>query len=77
MPPRFDALSALGTLTQKSARLLRLAETSLQPNRIGKEVRTIPKEILEQRIAEAWALIRKGGLSAKIGRAFLNQHAVL
>jgi len=31
---------------------------------------------LEARIAEAWALVRKGGLSAKIGRAFLKQHAV-
>ncbi len=26
---------------------------------------------------EAWALIRKGGLSAKIGRAFLRQHGIV
>lgn len=30
-----------------------------------------------QRIAEAWALIRKGGLSAKIGSAFLKQNGVV
>ena len=29
------------------------------------------------RRAEAWALVRKGGLSAKIGRAFLRQHGVV
>lgn len=28
------------------------------------------------RCAEAWALVRKGGLSARIGRAFLRQHGV-
>ena len=32
---------------------------------------------LEARIAEAWALIRKGGHSAKIARAFLTQHGVM
>jgi hypothetical protein len=42
----------------------------------GKEVRTT-NQWLEQRIAEAWALVRKGGHSAKIGRAFLNQHGVM
>jgi hypothetical protein len=31
----------------------------------------------QQRIAEAWALVRKGGLSAKIGTAFLVQHGVI
>jgi hypothetical protein len=31
----------------------------------------------QQRIAEAWALIRKGGLSAKIGTAFLKQNGVV
>lgn len=30
--------------------------------------------IIEQRRREALTLIRKGGLSAKIGRAFLDQH---
>jgi len=39
-------------------------------------VRTIPQEILALRRAEAWALIRKGGLSARIARRFLAQHAV-
>jgi len=29
---------------------------------------------MDQRKAEAVALIRKGGLSAKIGLAFLSQH---
>ena len=28
----------------------------------------------QARRAEAWALLRKGGLSAKIARAFLSQH---
>lgn len=32
---------------------------------------------LNTRIAEAWALIGKGGLSAKIGTAFLKQHAAV
>lgn len=32
------------------------------------------KTQLAQRRREAWALVRKGGLSAKIGRAFLRQH---
>jgi hypothetical protein len=31
----------------------------------------------QQRIAEAWTLVRKGGLSAKIGSAFLVQHGVI
>ena len=31
-------------------------------------------EWLQDRKREAEALIRKGGLSAKIGHAFLNQH---
>ena len=43
---------------------------------IGKEVRTI-NQWLEARIAEAWALIRKGGHSAKIGHAFLTQHGAM
>ena len=34
-------------------------------------------ELTRQRIAEAWVLIRKGGLSAKIGTAFLKQHGVI
>jgi hypothetical protein len=29
------------------------------------------------RIAEAWALVGKGGLSAKIGTAFLKQHGAI
>jgi hypothetical protein len=41
-----------------------------------KEVRETSEQWLEQRRAEAWALIRKGGFSAKIGRAFLKQHCV-
>ena len=32
------------------------------------------RETLEQRKREAVALIRKGGLSARIGLAFLKQH---
>lgn len=32
-------------------------------------------EMIEQRKREAYALIKKGGLSAKIGLAFLKQHA--
>ncbi len=31
--------------------------------------------VFEQRKREAIALVRKGGLSAKIGLAFLKQHA--
>ena len=43
---------------------------------IGKEVR--PLEIdWNARRAEAWALIRKGGFSAKIARRFLTQHGAL
>ncbi len=34
-------------------------------------------EWTQARIAEAWALIRKGGLSAKIGTAFLKQNGVI
>ena len=34
-------------------------------------------ELTRQRIAEAWVLIRKGGLSARIGTAFLKQHGVI
>lgn len=30
-----------------------------------------------KRIAEAWALVAKGGLSAKIGTAFLRQHGLV
>ena len=41
----------------------------------GKEVRTI-NQWLEARIAEAWALIRKGDLNG-IGRTFLTQHGVM
>ena len=29
------------------------------------------------RVKEAWALVRKGGLSGKIGRAFLIQHGAI
>ena len=32
---------------------------------------------MQARRREAWALIRKGGLSAKIGRRFLIQHGVV
>jgi len=32
------------------------------------------KETLQQRRREAVALVKKGGLSAKIGLAFLKQH---
>ena len=32
------------------------------------------REIMDQRKAEAFALVRKGGLSARIGLAFLKQH---
>lgn len=32
------------------------------------------KAIIAQRKQEAIALVKKGGLSAKIGLAFLNQH---
>ena len=35
------------------------------------------EQILTERRREAWALIRKGGLSAKIARAFLKQHGVI
>ncbi|GEM_PF-2305966 len=35
------------------------------------------EEWKHKRIAEAWALVRKGGLSSKIGRAFLHQHGVI
>ena len=35
------------------------------------------EQILTERRREAWALIRKGGLSAKIGRAFLIQHGAV
>lgn len=34
-------------------------------------------EWLQQRRREAWALVRKGGHSAKIGRAFLRQHGTV
>ncbi len=33
------------------------------------------RAVIEQRMQEAIALVRKGGLSAKIGLAFLKQHA--
>ena len=33
------------------------------------------RAVIEQRKREAIALVRKGGLSAKIGLAFLKQHA--
>lgn len=33
------------------------------------------RAILEKRLAEAWALIRKGDLNG-IGRRFLNQHGI-
>jgi hypothetical protein len=33
------------------------------------------KETLQQRRQEAVELVKKGGLSAKIGLAFLKQHA--
>lgn len=33
------------------------------------------KKLIEQRKKEAVELVRKGGLSAKIGLAFLKQHA--
>lgn len=32
------------------------------------------RAIIEARKREAYALVRKGGLSAKIGLAFLKQH---
>lgn len=32
------------------------------------------RKLLDKRRAEALALVRKGGLSAKIGLAFLAQH---
>ncbi len=35
------------------------------------------EQILHMRRQEAWALIRKGGFSAKIGRAFLIQHGAV
>lgn len=35
------------------------------------------EHILTERRREAWALIRKGGFSAKIGRAFLIQHGAV
>lgn len=31
----------------------------------------------QKRIAEAWALVGKGALSAKIGAAFLKQHGLI
>lgn len=31
-------------------------------------------EVIQKRKREAYALVRKGGLSAKIGLAFLKQH---
>ena len=33
------------------------------------------RALMEQRKKEAVALVRKGGLSAKIGLAFLKQHS--
>jgi hypothetical protein len=33
--------------------------------------------LIAQRRREAWALVRKGGLSAKIGHAFLMQHGTI
>lgn len=35
------------------------------------------KELVAKWRTEAWALVRKGGLSAKIGRAFLKQHGAV
>ena len=32
---------------------------------------------IAERRPEAWALLRKGGLSAKIARAFLAQHGTI
>ncbi len=34
-------------------------------------------ELKLARIEEAWALVGKGGLSAKIGTAFLKQHGAI
>ena len=39
-------------------------------------MKTYPEYIAERR-AEAWALLRKGGLSARIARAFLTQHGTV
>lgn len=35
------------------------------------------KEMIERERVNAWALIRKGGLSAKIGRAFLKYYGAV
>ncbi|ART99375.1 hypothetical protein [Yoonia vestfoldensis] len=40
-----------------------------------KGVRTISDEVIKRRIAEAWALIRKGDKFG-IGRRFLSKHGV-
>lgn len=37
----------------------------------------MPEHWIDLRRREAWALIRKGGLSAKIGRAFLIRHGAM
>ena len=34
-------------------------------------------DYISKRRPEAWALLRKGGLSAKIARAFLAQHGAV
>lgn len=34
-------------------------------------------DYIAARRAEAWALLRKGGLSARIARAFLTQHGTV
>ncbi len=34
-------------------------------------------DYIAERRPEAWALLRKGGLSAKIARAFLTQHGAV
>ncbi|WP_170766484.1 hypothetical protein [Ruegeria lacuscaerulensis] len=45
------------------------------PANTGKGVVKISQETLQQRRREAVELVKKGGLSAKIGLAFLKQHA--
>lgn len=35
------------------------------------------EDYIAERRPEAWALLRKGGLSAKIARAFLAQHGAV
>ena len=47
-----------------------------QPRKGVRTLKTFDEYIAERR-PEAWALLRKGGLSTKIARAFLAQHGTV